>query len=115
MVRSYYDPIIMSCFLRWMRPHETFWGWTGTQARTTALHILDRAEGKHRKLLVPEMLLATAQGKLTAEAADVVVEVARDVLDRPEFEDVRPALTAGLMLVGAAPAPPTTEGVPPSV
>jgi hypothetical protein len=112
MARSYYDPIILSCFLRWLRPHETFWGWSATQAKTTALHIIDRAEGKHQKLLVPEMLLATAQGKLTAEAAEVIADVAQDLVDKDGFEDVRPALQTGLALISAAPDPPATEGLP---
>lgn len=112
MVRSYYDPIILSCFFRWMRPHETFWGWTAAQAATTALHIIDRADGKHRKLLVPEMLLATAQGKLTAEAANVVKEVAETMAAAEEFAQVRAALEVGLALVETAPRPLATEGVP---
>jgi hypothetical protein len=111
--RSYYDPIILSCFFRWMRPHETFWGWTGSEAATTALHILERAEGKHRKLLVPEMLLASAQGKLTAEAVDVVVQVATSLLKDDSFAQERPALHVGLQLVRDAPNPLATEGLHP--
>ncbi len=109
--RSYYDPIILSCFFRWMRPHETFWGWTAAEATTTMMHILDRAEGKHRKLLVPEMLLAAAQGKLTAEAVIVVTEVASTLLRDDGFADVWPALRVGLQLVSDAPDPLSTEGL----
>lgn len=98
MTRSYYDPIILSCFLRWLRPHEAFWGWNATEASTSAMHIIERAEGKHRKLLVPEMLLAAAQGKLTSDARDVVIGVAEDLRNEHEFQPERAAIGVGLRL-----------------
>jgi hypothetical protein len=98
MTRSYYDPIILSCFLRWLRPHEAFWGWNATEASTTAMHIIERAEGKHRKLLVPEMLLAAAHGKLTADARDVVTGVAKELRGEDEFVAERAAIGVGLRL-----------------
>jgi hypothetical protein len=101
MTRSYYDPIILSCFLRWVRPHEAFWGWTAAEAETTALHIIDRAEGKHRKLLVPEMLLAAAQGKLTADARKVVTKVAEQLRSEAEFASERAAIGVGLRLAAS--------------
>jgi hypothetical protein len=98
MTRSYYDPIIISCFLRWLRPHEAFWGWTEAEAETTAMHIIDRAEGKHRKLLVPEMLLAAAHGKLPYDARKVVTGVAEQLKGDDEFLSERAALGVGLRL-----------------
>ena len=35
IARSYYDPLILGCMLRWMRPHEAFWGWTASEAEAT--------------------------------------------------------------------------------
>jgi hypothetical protein len=98
MTRSYYDPIILSCFLRWLRPHEAFWGWNATEAKTTALHMIERAEGKHRKLLVPELLLAAAHGKLTTDARNVVTDVAEKLIDEDEFAAERAAIGVGLRL-----------------
>jgi hypothetical protein len=98
MTRSYYDPIILSSFLRWLKPHEAFWGWTATEASTTALHIIERAEGRHRKLLVPEMLLAAAHGKLTFDARNVVTKVAEELRKDAEFAAERPAMGVGLRL-----------------
>jgi hypothetical protein len=98
MTRSYYDPIILSCFLRWLRPHEAFWGWNATEAKTTALHMIERAEGKHRKLLVPELLLAAAHGKLTTDARTVVTDVAEKLIEEDEFAEERAAIGVGLRL-----------------
>jgi hypothetical protein len=111
LTRSYYDPIILSCFFRWLRPHEAFWGWTAAEATATAMHIIDRAEGKHRKLLIPEMLLAAAQGKLTAEAAGVVTGVALQLLTNGAFADEHAAIRVGLMLTETAPQAPETEAL----
>ena len=111
MTRSYYDPIILCCFMRWLRPHEAFWGWTGVEAETTAMHIVRRAEGRHRQLIVPEMLLAAGQGKLTAEAARVIRDAAAQMLEDEQFAPVHAALTAGLALVDRGEAPPPTEGL----
>jgi hypothetical protein len=111
MVRSYYDPLILGCFLRWVRPHEVFWGWTATEAKTTALHMLDRAVGRHRQILVPEMLLAAAQGKLTQEAALVSFEAAQVLLEEDIPEEIRASIAVGLQLAGDIENLPPTEGV----
>ncbi len=113
LARSYFDPIILSCFFRWMRPHESFWGWTAVEASTTAMHIVNRANGDHRMLIVPEMLLASGQGKLTTEAADVFSGEAKRMLEKAEFGEVHPALEVGLALLSKADAPQPTEGLYP--
>lgn len=111
MARSYYDPIILGCFLRWLRPHEVFWGWTGAEAETTALHIIDRAVDAHRSIILPEMLLAMAQGKLTAEAAKVTEEAARGFATDELPPAVQGALEVGLRLAADSDPFPPTEGV----
>ena len=101
MARSYYDPIILGCFLRWIRPHEVFWGWTAREAATTAHHMLDRAEPAHRHILVPEMLLAAAHGKLTRDAALVTVASAAELRARDDIpQDVAAAVDVGRALIG---------------
>jgi hypothetical protein len=111
MARSYYDPLILGCFLRWLRPYEVFWGWTATEAKTTALHMLDRAVGGHKQILVPEMLLAAAQGKLTREAAIVAAEAARELLDEEIPADVRAATEVGRRLLGNVEKLQSTDGL----
>lgn len=114
LARSYYDPLILGCMLRWMRPHEIFWGWTGEEAKTTALHILDRAETLGQEVLVPEMLLAAGEGKLTQEAAKVAVGVA----ERIQGEASTPPELKAILEVGLALARPdelpATAGIYPS-
>jgi hypothetical protein len=121
LVRSYYDPIILCCFLRWMRPHEAFWGWTDAEATATAGLILNRSDPSDRLILVPEMLLAGAQGKLSEEALDVVMPVANEMLNEETCEPAHPALRTGIALIKAVKrdedlAPPVqgTAPVPPS-
>ena len=112
IARSYYDPLILGSMLRWLRPHEIFWGWTGAEAKTTALHIVARAEGLGRQILVPEMLLAAAQGKLTREVASVAVAAASTLVDDPETpEEVRASAEVGLLLVSDHSSLPTTDGL----
>jgi hypothetical protein len=72
MVRSYYDPLILASFLRWLRPHEAWWGWQSAEGVTTVTHMLQR-KPEQRRILVPELLLAAALGKLTKPVYDAVV------------------------------------------
>jgi hypothetical protein len=54
IARSYYDPMILSAILRWLQPHEAWWG---TQARDehNVIHaLLERATIEHRAILLPE-------------------------------------------------------------
>lgn len=104
MVRSYYDPLILGSFFRWMLPHETWWGWTPAEGETTIKHMVERADREHRWILVPELLLATAQGKVIRPAADVVLAEATALLsDAPEL--VQAALRVGIQLARAGSAP----------
>lgn len=111
VTRSYFDPMIICCFLRWLRPHECFWGWTPIDSRATARYIINRADQAQRRFLIPEMLLAAAQGKLTAEAAkEVRQEAERMRLDKETgTADVafELALALGDVFPDPAPAQPT--------
>ena len=112
IARSYYDPLILGCMFRWMRPHEVFWGWTAAEAKATALHTLDRAEGLGQQILVPELLLASAQGKLTREAAEVTINVAHNMQrEGPASADLAGALELGLRLAGDPKRLPATEEI----
>jgi hypothetical protein len=112
IARSYYDPLILGSMLRWMRPHEVFWGWTAEEAKTTALHILDRAENLGQSILVPEMLLAAAQGKVTREAAMVAVNAAETLLKSQDTSDeTRGILELGLKLASNVESLPSTAAL----
>ena len=74
--------------------------------------MLDRAESLGQHILVPEMLLAAAQGKLTSEAATVTVHVAKRLLDDDSTPvDIAAILEVGLLLVGTPDKSPATEGL----
>lgn len=112
IARSYYDPLILGCMFRWMRPHEVFWGWTATEAKATAHHLLDRAEGLGRDILLPEMLVASAEGKLTKEAAEVTLTIAKGVAQDPATSDQLAAiLELGIKLAGDPANLPATEKI----
>ena len=115
MVRSYYDVLILASFLRWMRPHEVWWGWQAAEAVTTVQHMLERSQPGQRWVLVPELLLAAAQGKLTKPGVDVVrtyADTLRRAKDTPSA--VRAALEIGEAVLASRRAL-LAEGPPPAV
>lgn len=101
--RSYYDPLILGSFFRWFRPHETWWGWAPSDGETTVKHMIERSAGSSssaepRWILIPELLLATAQGKVIRPAAEVVMAAAERLLEQDLPEYVAAALEVGLEL-----------------
>jgi hypothetical protein len=69
MARSYYDPMILSAMMRWLEPHEAWWGWAPEDARTIVFQMLVRlGEEGQQLILASELLLAAAQGKLARPA-----------------------------------------------
>lgn len=73
IARSYYDPVIFSCMLRWLQRQEMWWGDTLAQAESVLGEVLARASDNQRPLLLGELLLASAQGKIPARGIDRVV------------------------------------------
>ena len=79
IVRSYFDAVITCSILRWLRPGELWWGADGDSPdsiRASVAYLLDQAtdDVSEQVLLVPELLLAAAQGKVPRFAHDVVRE-----------------------------------------
>jgi hypothetical protein len=111
MLRSYYDPLIVAAFLRWLAPHEVWWGWQTRDAEQTVTALLNRAS--HDKsdelcVLVPELLLAGAQGKLAEPAERVVVDHAKRI-DWEAYAKAQGAAELGLYLMSKRPRRPTAE------
>ncbi|MDQ3821709.1 MAG: hypothetical protein M3321_00510 [Actinomycetota bacterium] len=73
IVRSYYDPLILSSVLRWLRPHEAFWGPEPDSGAkfvgATIERVLNTSIGPARVLLC-ELGLAAAEGKLGSGGAE---------------------------------------------
>ena len=77
IVRSYFDAIITCSVLRWLQPGELWWGERDdrTSVRDSVSFLLDQAENREEQvLLIPELLLASAQGKIPRYAHDIVHE-----------------------------------------
>ena len=64
ILRSYFDPPIVAAILRWLEPHEAWWGDRDGDASNVLAETLARATDADRKLLLPEFLLAAALGKI---------------------------------------------------
>lgn len=101
MIRSYYDPLILSAFFRWLGPYEAWWGWQSWEAERTIHTLFGRIEDDEGALgiLVPELLLATAQGKLHEAAVDAVRAQA-EALRKRAAPEVAAAIEVGLALAG---------------
>lgn len=86
MIRSYYDPLILASMFRWLRPSECWWG---PQSPTSiASEMLERARRSNDPaafpMLVSELLLAAALGKVPdAEARATVLAAAETLQDDP--------------------------------
>jgi hypothetical protein len=77
IVRSYYDPLILASIFRWLAPIEFDWGdeW-GYGGEAVVGEILARASqvgSTHLRVLIPELLVAAAMGKLDPAGHDRVV------------------------------------------
>jgi hypothetical protein len=80
IVRSYYDPMILAAVLRWLRPYEAWWGREPIDERSIVSLMLERATPEHLLVLLPELLLACAQGKLNRPGVTEVQARASAVL-----------------------------------
>lgn len=94
IVRSYYDPLILAAVLRWVQAHEAWWGWHRKDAEEVVSGMLHRStragEEHHVSVLVSELLLAAAQGKLPQAGARVAEVMGRRVLEELEGTDRGP-------------------------
>lgn len=66
ILRSYYDPIIICCVLRWLSSTEIWWGEDDRSALATLTNAVRRTGDRERPMLVAELLLAAAQAKVPA-------------------------------------------------
>lgn len=68
ITRSYYDPLILACVLRWLAPHEIWWGHRDRDAERVLSDVVARATDEDLKVLLPELLLAAHLGKIPPRA-----------------------------------------------
>ena len=109
IVRSYFDAVITCSILRWLQPGELWWGTESDDpdsVRDSVAFLLDQAaDHREQVLLVPELLLASAQGKVPALAHGIVRERAQTISaawpDGSTFDLARGAVEVGLWLLDA--------------
>jgi len=106
IVRSYFDAIITCSILRWLQPGELWWGERDdrTSVRDSVSFLLDQAENREEQvLLIPELLLASAQGKIPRHAHDIVHERAMATSAgwpaESSFDNARGAVEIGVRLL----------------
>jgi hypothetical protein len=97
--RSYYDALILASILRWLEPHECWWGDSPREAINAVEELLARTTNSgDRRILVPELLLGASQGKLSGEAARALLDgVSAELETMPE--DHRAPTELGMILV----------------
>ena len=108
IVRSYFDAVITCSILRWLRPGELWWGSDGDSPgsiRDSVAYLLDQAtdDVSEQVLLVPELLLAAAQGKVPRLAHGIIRERARAISTTwpsdERYDTARGAVEVGLALL----------------
>ena len=106
VVRSYFDAVITCSVIRWLLPGELWWAERDEpdEIRASVQFLLDQA-GDHSEqvLLIPELLLACAQGKVPRLAHSLVQERGTELLERwpsdERFKMPRGAVEIGLRLL----------------
>jgi hypothetical protein len=96
IARSYYDPLILAAMLRWLYAHESWWGWRSIEAERLIAALLERAPAEDQEILVPELLLAYAQGKVHMAALETILARAEQLQRGAE-----PRLAAAIELTRA--------------
>jgi hypothetical protein len=72
ILRSYYDPVILCCVLRWLRSTEMWWGDVPRDGEVALTQAIRRTGESELPMLLAELLLAGAQDKLPPGALEVV-------------------------------------------
>jgi len=108
IVRSYFDAVIICSMIRWMLPGELWWAERDEkeEVRASVQFLLNQAaDHGEQVLLVPELLLACAQGKIPQHAHKDVRDRAEQLLQEwptdERFDLARGALEVGLKLTAS--------------
>lgn len=101
ILRSYYDPMIISAVLRWLRPSERWWGESNEDAKGTVQGLMDRAQAGDRPILAAELLVAASQGKLPTSATEVARSWASKLLET-DLGDLAAPLECGQALTSGS-------------
>jgi len=88
-------------FLRWLGPEEIWWGETPEATQRTLSTLINRAgDEEETAIVVSELLLAAAEGKLPARFSHIPVEHARAMVEGAGLKPYqRMALQTGIVLL----------------
>jgi len=85
-LRSYFDGLIHVAIIRWVTPQRAWWG----HDENECVALIGELEGRFPedwKLLLPELLLSAAQGKVPDNGRDFLVNQARTQLEAKKWDD----------------------------
>lgn len=101
LTASYFDAMIIAAVFRWLRPREAWWGSRPEEAEGIVTRLMEhRPEQEHLRIVLPELLLAAAQGKVPERAAEVLIGKAEALLAASDFTaPERAALEVGIHAV----------------
>ena len=101
-LRSYFDGLIHAAIIRWLTPERAWWG----QDDNACVALLSELEGRFEgdwKLLLPELLLAAAHGKIPDSGVRHLIARAESRLSADASEqwprELLDYVELGLMLV----------------
>ncbi|MCP3883331.1 MAG: hypothetical protein GY701_33750 [Sulfitobacter sp.] len=102
-IDSFDSAISVVAFIRWLGPEEFWWGDDPNMSRRVVAGLVHRADPeKERCVVVSELLLASAEGKLPPDCAHIPIEHARTMLQSNGSGELEPyermALQTGLVL-----------------
>jgi hypothetical protein len=107
--RSYYDPLLVAAILRWLRPHEAWWGWQWSDSERAVSHLVGRMPLDLRRIVVAELLLAASQGKLGPAAIPHLRAFAQNLLPVVDGRE-NAAIRLGLHIAPKPTPTPATKG-----
>ncbi len=85
VLRSYFDGLLHASVLRWLTPDRAWWGSSENDCPALLAELAERDE-RDWKLLLPEALLASAEGKIPEPGVRYLLEEADRQLDVESWE-----------------------------
>jgi hypothetical protein len=100
----YFETPIVAAVLRWIRPSEAFWEYSGRSTEDVILEMWHRASFEvagSQTTLLAELLVAAASGKVPRHAEAVLRDLAADLRSRVSLEEFAP-VEVGLQMIETA-------------
>lgn len=95
--KSYFDGLILACILRWTHAREAFWGEHADSCQALLEETSERFRLQDWEILLPELLLAAAQGKVPRSAHTWLMAAAEDM--KVGSAELTPWLDLGIQLM----------------